>query len=80
MTQKQKLINIFLKNPCSCRYRDVVVALEHFVFVEIKAKGSHVKFKHPLLPSDLIIPFHNSECKDFYKKEAHKKIKLILNS
>jgi predicted RNA binding protein YcfA (HicA-like mRNA interferase family) len=58
----------------------MVKVLELVGFVEVSTRGSHVKFKHPSLPNDLVIPVHNKECKDFYKKEAQKLVEIILNS
>jgi predicted RNA binding protein YcfA (HicA-like mRNA interferase family) len=72
MTQRDKLVDKFLKNPASVRYAQLVTVLEHYGFVQVKAKGSHVKFKHPKLEADLVIPVHNNECKDFYKQQAKK--------
>jgi predicted RNA binding protein YcfA (HicA-like mRNA interferase family) len=53
------------------------MVLEHYGFSEISTKGSHVKFKHPKLDHDLVIPVHNNECKDFYKKQAKSLIEQI---
>ncbi len=80
MTQKQKLVEIFLTNPCSLKFNHLVLVLEHFGFVLIQAKGSHIKRKHQKLPFDLIIPVHNGDCKDFYKKEALKRVLEIQNA
>jgi predicted RNA binding protein YcfA (HicA-like mRNA interferase family) len=66
-----------LQKPKSVKYRDLVVILEHFGFEQISAKGSHVKYYHPKLPQDLIIPVHNHECKDFYKEQAKNYIENI---
>jgi len=79
MTQKQKLIDTFLRNPATLKYKQLFFVLEHFGFAMIQAKSSHIKFKHPKLLSDLIIPVHNGECKDFYKKEALKRVLEIQN-
>lgn len=79
MTQAQKLLKSFLDNPASSKYRDVAKVLKLVGFVEISVKGSHVKFKHSQLPQDLVIPVHNKECKEFYKKEAKKLVEIILN-
>ncbi len=77
MTQKQKLIETFQTNPGSLKFKQLAVVLENFGFIMIQAKGSHVKFKHPKLTADLIIPVHNGDCKDFYKKEALKRVSEI---
>lgn len=78
MTQKEKLVEKFFENPASLRYSQVQVVLEHFGFEQIQAKGSHVKFKHPKISSDLVIPVHNNECKDFYKQLAKKYIQNLI--
>jgi predicted RNA binding protein YcfA (HicA-like mRNA interferase family) len=80
VTQTQKILKSFLENPQSCRYRDVVKVLKLVGFIEVSVKGSHVKFKHSQLPQDLVIPVHNKECKEFYKREAKKLVELILNT
>jgi predicted RNA binding protein YcfA (HicA-like mRNA interferase family) len=77
MTQRDKLVEKFLKSPSSVRYAQLRVVLEHYGFVEISTRGSHVKFKHLKLDHDLIIPVHNNECKDFYKKQARSLITQI---
>lgn len=78
MTQKEKLVDKFLQNPPSLRYAQLATVLEHYGFEKVEAKGSHVKFKHPKLASDLIIPVHNNECKDFYNQQAKKCIEKII--
>ncbi len=77
MTQKQKLVETFLNSPSSLKFKQLAAVLEHFGFIVIQAKGSHVKFKHPKLSTDLIIPIHNGDCKDFYKREALKRVNEI---
>ncbi len=79
MTQKQKLVEVFKINPCSLKFKQLAAVLEHFGFIVIQAKGSHVKFKHPKLSADLVIPIHNGDCKDFYKREALKRVSEIEN-
>jgi len=78
MTQKEKLVDKFFQNPITLRYSQLVVVLEHHGFIKMDAKGSHVKFKHPKLTSDLVIPVHSNECKDFYKQQAKKCIEQII--
>lgn len=78
MTQKEKVLEKFLRSPASIRYTQLVVILDHLGFERVEAKGSHVKFKHPKLAGDLIIPVHNNECKDFYKEQACKCIKRVI--
>ncbi len=78
MTKIQKKVEKFFKNQTSCKYSELKEILLHFGFEKITTKGSHVKYKHSGLRSDLIIPVHNSECKDFYKKQAKNKIEEML--
>lgn len=75
MTKKEKLLNKFLNHPEALRYSELCLVLSALGFEEIRAKGSHVKWKHPLLGQDLIFPIHNHDCKDFYKKQALKILK-----
>jgi predicted RNA binding protein YcfA (HicA-like mRNA interferase family) len=77
MTHKAKIAQQFLKDPKSVRYLQLVEILESYGFTKVSTKGSHVKFKHPQIETDLIIPVHDSECKDFYKKQALKIIKKL---
>jgi predicted RNA binding protein YcfA (HicA-like mRNA interferase family) len=77
MTQKQKLVETFRTNTSSLKFKQLIIVLEHFGFIMIQAKGSHVKFKHPKLSADLVIPIHNGDCKDFYKREAFKRVSEI---
>jgi predicted RNA binding protein YcfA (HicA-like mRNA interferase family) len=77
MTKKSKLVEKFLENPDSIRYSQLVTILEEYGFERIQAKGSHVKFKHPKLSEDLIIPIHNGDCKEHYKQQARKFVEKI---
>ena len=78
MSTIDKKVEKFLKNPKSYKYTDIKSILIYFGFKVIPVKkSSHVKFKHPRLETDLIIPVHNNECKNFYKIEARKRIKKI---
>lgn len=77
MTRKEKLLDKFKANPESLHYSDIEKILLDLDFQKIPAKGSHVKFKHPLLVQDLIIPVHNRDCKNFYKKLALKTIENL---
>lgn len=75
MTKKEKLFDKFIQNPESIKYRELNTILENLWFLKIEAKGSHVKFKHVKIKNDIIIPVHNNECKDFYKKQTYKILK-----
>jgi predicted RNA binding protein YcfA (HicA-like mRNA interferase family) len=78
MTNIDKKVEKFLKNPASCKYQEIERILIHFGFEKISTKGSHIKFKHLQLQRDLIIPVHNKECKDFYKKEIKNTLAKIM--
>ena len=77
MTKKEKLFTRFLANPCSFKYRDVEKLLYCFGFIQVSARGSHAKFKHFSLLHDIVIPVHNNDCKDFYKKYVRRILKRM---
>jgi len=75
MTKLRKLFSKFCLNPANLHYSDIEKILLALKCIKISAKGSHVKFKHQFSKFDLIIPIHNHDCKEFYKKTALKFIK-----
>jgi len=77
MTAKEKLIKKFFKNPESLKCAEIQKVLIYLGSIKIQAKGSHLKFKNHKLKQDIILPIHNNECKDFYKKQASKILKEI---
>jgi predicted RNA binding protein YcfA (HicA-like mRNA interferase family) len=82
MTQKDKKLKHFLINPSNFKYQQIETILINLGFNKVQAKGSHVKFKHILMPHDLIIPIHSNDCKTYYKKQIVqiiKKYKLKIN-
>jgi predicted RNA binding protein YcfA (HicA-like mRNA interferase family) len=78
MTKIEKTVKQFLNRPASLRYDEIEKVLKHLGFEMIPAKGSHRKFKHPSLTTDLVIPVHNNNCKDFYKILAAKIVKKLI--
>ncbi|MFH0846238.1 MAG: type II toxin-antitoxin system HicA family toxin [Patescibacteria group bacterium] len=72
-----KLKSKFKNNPASLKYKDIERILIYLEFEKIPTKRSYFKFKHNKLKIDLVIPVHNNECKEFYKKEINKIIKKI---
>jgi len=74
----EKIIKKFKSKPESIKYRDLDRMLKSLDFILINAKGSHKKYKHLNFLTDIIIPVHNNECKDFYKKQTYKQIKNLL--
>jgi len=78
MTSIEKLFDKFLNCPTGLRYLEIERVLIYFGFQKILAKGSHVKFKHCDLKSDLIIPVHGNDCKNFYKIYSAKIVKKLI--
>lgn len=78
MTQRDKLFNKFMQDPSSVSYKELQNILSWYEFEKIEAKGSHVKFKHSLFERDLIIAVHNKDCKPYMKKEAQRRLKIIV--
>jgi len=72
MTKREKLVLKFKNNPVSLKYSEIEILLLSIWFIKIDAKWSHVNFKINKLKFDIIIPLHNNECKDFYKKQIIK--------
>jgi predicted RNA binding protein YcfA (HicA-like mRNA interferase family) len=79
VSQIEKIIAKFKIRPESLSYSDICKVLSFLGCEEINAKGSHVKWKHRQLSVDIIIPVHNNECNDFYKKQIRKLLDSILN-
>lgn len=72
MSSNGKRLQRFLQQPTALHYREIESLLLRLGFEKIETKGSHKKFKHPNLKSDLILPVHNNDCKPFYKKYVQK--------
>lgn len=77
MSQIEKLLKRFAEAPQNARYADIEKILLHLGFEKIPAKGSHVKWKHSKMRYDIVIPVHNGECKDFYKKQISTDIQIL---
>ncbi len=75
MTKKEKILKKFIEKSWNIKYRELEFLLINLWFLKIDAKWSHIKFKNNKLKSDIIIPLHNNECKEFYKKQIHKILK-----
>jgi len=78
MSQADKIIKKFISKPESIKYKDLDRILQNLSFDLIKTKGSHKKYKKINFPTDIIVPVHNNECKDFYKRQICKQIKKLL--
>ena len=72
MTKKEKLKRKFVQRPESLKSFQIENILQSHGFKRVLTKGSHVKYKHDRLNIDLVIPVHNKDCKDFYKKQVAK--------
>lgn len=77
MTKKEKLIEKFKNNPWSLKFWEIKIILKNLWFEKIEANWSHTKFKNKILINDIIIPVHNNDCKDFYKKQI---LKILKNN
>ena len=77
MTKKNKLIEKFKKNPWNLKFSEIKIILIDLWFENIEAKWSHTKFKNKILKNDIIIPLHNNDCKEFYKKQT---LKILKNN
>jgi len=75
MSKKDKIIKKFKSNPASVSLNELEFTLDLAGFKRISIKGSHVKFKNVADGENIIIPIHNNDCKDFYKKMVYKIIK-----
>lgn len=78
MSRIEKLLEKFKTKPDSLSCTEIKNVLLHLGCDEIQVKGSHVKFKHPKLRFDLVIPIHRGDCKPFYKKQAMKQVSKLL--
>jgi predicted RNA binding protein YcfA (HicA-like mRNA interferase family) len=69
MTKQKKIAERYKRNPTTTSFREIEIILRQCGFITVPTKGSHPKFKHPILSIDIIVPIHNGECKKFYKLE-----------
>lgn len=79
MTQRDKLFDKFMQDPSSVSYKELQKILGWYEFEKIEAKGSHVKYKHLCFDRDLIIAVHHNDCKPYMKKEAQRRIQILLS-
>ena len=74
MSKIEKIKERFKINPKALKYKEVELILIHLGFEKIYTKGSHIKFKHLKYTIDIIVPIHNNDCKDFYKKDIRNRL------
>lgn len=75
MTQYEKLLKKFLKNPCSLEPSDILKILEKNGFTLRISWSHHINKNWSIV---INIPIHNEECLEIYKKQASKKFKKFL--
>ncbi len=75
MSKKDNIIKKFKNNPTSVSLNELEFILKITGFQKISIKSSHIKFKNTISGENIIIPVHNNNCKDFYKKLVYKIIK-----
>ncbi len=80
MTKLGKLAKKFIKKPGTVSYKDMRKLLLAAGFEQIKAKGSHVKFKNCSAGINIIVPVHGMDCKEFYKKDILKSTKGLIEN
>ncbi len=69
MTKKEKIKEKFLNNPVSLKLREIETFLISEWFELIEAKWSHKKVKHKKTWKMYILPIHNSDVLNVYKKK-----------
>ena len=79
MTKLEKLLNRFLENPPSLKFKKIEKILLNYGFQKTNTKGSHYQYDHPSVRQSISIPIHNNDCKNIYKIEIAKLFKLIFN-
>lgn len=78
MTRLDKLIDKFKTSPNKLSLRDIEQILMSIGFDKLNAKGSHVKYIQDKFGLSIVIPIHNNDCKDFYKKLVLRIIKDLI--
>ena len=78
MTRIDKLLNRFLENPKSLKFKKIEKILLNLGFEKVSIKGSHHKFSSSISNIKFTIPVHNNNCNKFYKKEVAQLIKNYL--
>ncbi len=69
MTQKNKTLDKFLKNPYSIKFKAIENILFELWFIKKESKWwSHNRYKHEKLDTILVIPVHWNDCKEIYKR------------
>jgi len=73
MSQLEKLLEKMRQAKTDVKFSDLVQVLNHFGYLKIRQRGSHVHFRKKDSPF-LTIPVHNHKVKIVYVKEI---IKLL---
>jgi len=70
MTKPARLYALLLQSTNrSVDYRDFIALIEAFGFINIRTKGSHRSFAHPLCPKLLVLQPKGSEAKRYQVRE-----------
>ena len=75
MNRKMRLLDRFLDNPDSLKYRQIRKLLLGLGFVEGEVRGSHQKFRHKDVKRALVVSVHGNDCLKAYKFSVAKIIK-----
>ena len=70
MTKPDRLYQKLLRDPRRpLSFRDFVVLIRDFGFVEIRVRGSHRSYKHPDAATLLVIQPRGSDAKPYQQKQ-----------
>ncbi|MBU1992353.1 type II toxin-antitoxin system HicA family toxin [Patescibacteria group bacterium] len=75
MSRRKKLLEKFLLNPDSLKYRQIRELLLALGCIEGSVRGSHRKFRHPNIRRAMVISVHGNDCLKVYKLSIAKIIK-----
>jgi predicted RNA binding protein YcfA (HicA-like mRNA interferase family) len=73
MNKKNKLLQKFCAAPQSLSLNKIEPLLATLGLIKIQGKGSHTIYKYQN-ETILVIPVHNQDCKNFYKKKLLKEL------
>lgn len=80
MTRIDKLLNRFLENPQSLKFKKIRKILQNFGYKRVSVDGSHHKFVNLSTNIKFTIPVHNNDCRKVYKIDVAKLIRNILTN
>lgn len=77
MTRLEKLLNKFLENPQSLKFKKIEKLMLNFGFQKTRINGSHHQFDQPYTKQSISIPIHNDDCGKIYKFRIAKLLNYI---